>query len=142
MYQDVEPNAISTIESQPLLPSHEAQLEQSISNLLQAGVWIASAIVLIGGILYLIRHGAEPVNYSMFRGEPAMYRSPVGIIKAMLMGQRRGIIQFGLLVLIATPIVRVIFSLVSFLRWRDFTYAAITALVLSGLLYSFIGAYF
>lgn len=141
MYQETKPR-ISPIEPQPLVPSHEAQLEQSISNLLRCGVWLSSLIVLIGGILYLMRHGSEPVDYRVFRGEPAMYRSLPGIVSATLTGHRRGIIQFGLVVLIATPILRVILCFVSFLRWRDRTYVAITALVLSGLIYSFIGAYF
>ncbi|BAU11839.1 hypothetical protein LEP3755_23420 [Leptolyngbya sp. NIES-3755] len=140
MYQEAE-SRTSAIEPQPIVPSHEAQLEQSIRNLLTYGVWLSSMIVLIGGILYLMRHGNEPVDYRVFRGEPALYRSPTGIITAMLTGHRRGIIQFGLLILIATPIVRVIVSFISFLRWRDFTYTAITAIVLSGLIYSFIGAY-
>lgn len=140
MYQDAERNA-TTIETQPLAPSQEAELERSISNLLQFGVWIASAIVLIGGILYLIRHGAEPVDYHVFRGEPAIYRSLPGIMGAILAGHRRAIIQFGLVILIATPILRVILCFITFLRWRDLTYVAITALVLSGLIYSLVGAY-
>lgn len=142
MYQDAKPNATSPIEAQPPIPAHEAQLARSISGLLQYGVWIASAIVLIGGILYLIRHGSEAIDYRVFRGEPAMYRSLPGIISAVLQGHRRGIIQLGLVILIATPIVRVILCFLSFLRWRDFTYVAITALVLSGLIYSLVGAYF
>lgn len=140
MYQETEPR-ISPIEPHPIVPSHEAQLEQSISNLLRYGVWLSSMIVLAGGILYLMRHGSEPVDYRVFRGEPAMYRSLPGIISAMLTGHRRGLIQFGLVVLIATPILRVVLCFVSFLRWRDFTYVAITGLVLSGLIYSLIGAY-
>ena len=122
--------------------SQEAKLENWISNLLRYGVQIASFIVLIGGILYLVRHHAEPVDYRVFRGEPAIYRSPAGVVQALFEGHRRGIIQLGLLVLIATPILRVLLSLVTFLRWRDYTYAAITFLVLSGLIYSFVGAYF
>ncbi|GAP94163.1 DUF1634 domain-containing protein [Leptolyngbya sp. NIES-2104] len=141
MYQDADPR-ISSIEPQPIVPSHEAQLERSISTLLQCGVWLSSLIVLIGGVLYLMRHGSESVDYRVFRGEPAMYRSLPGIITSMLTGHRRGIIQFGLVVLIATPILRVLLCFIAFLRWRDFTYLTITALVLSGLIYSFVGAYF
>jgi uncharacterized membrane protein len=113
-----------------------------ISNLLQSGVVLASAIVLIGGILYLMRHGSEPVDYRVFRGEPAIYCSLPGVLTAMIEGHRRGIIQFGLMILIATPILRVILCLFTFLRWRDLVYSFITILVLSGLIYSFVGAYF
>ena len=128
--------------SQQASCSQEAKLERWISGLLQGGVWFASAIVLIGGLLYLTRHGTEPVDYRVFRGEPACYRSPVGIIQAVIEGRRRGIIQLGLLVLMAIPIVRVMLSFVTFLRWRDYTYVGITGLVLAGLIYSFMGAYF
>ena len=41
---------------------------------------------------------------------------------------------------VATPIARVILSLVTFLRWRDLAYTVITLLVLTGLIYSLIGA--
>ena len=132
----------SVAEQTGLEQSQEAKLERWISNLLQYGVWIASAIVLFGGILYLIRHGGETVDYRVFRGEPAVYRSPIGIVQAVLEGRRRGMIQLGLLVLIAVPILRVLLSFVTFLRWKDFTYVGITGLVLAGLIYSFAGAYF
>lgn len=141
MYKDLiaRSNASS---DETLDRSQEAKLELWISNLLRYGVQISSLIVLVGGILYLIHHHAEPVDYRVFQGEPAIYRSPSGVVQALLEGHRRGIIQLGLLVLIATPILRVLLSLVTFLRWRDYTYAAITFLVLSGLIYSFVSAYF
>lgn len=122
--------------------STQQQLEPLLSNLLKYGVLISSAIVLMGGILYLIRHGVEPVDYQVFQGEPAAFCSPVGVVKAVLSGSRRGLIQLGLLVLVATPILRVIVSLLTFLRTRDFIYAAIATLVLTGLIYSLVGAYY
>lgn len=141
MYKDVIARSNSSSD-ETLDRSQEAKLELWISNLLRYGVQLSSLIVLVGGILYLIHHHAEPVDYRVFQGEPAIYRSPSGVVQALLEGHRRGIIQLGLLILIATPILRVLLSLVTFLRWRDYTYAAITFLVLSGLIYSFVGAYF
>ncbi len=122
--------------------SSEQQLENLLSNLLKYGVLIASAVVLLGGILYLIRHGAEPAEYQFFRGTPSQFRSPSGVVEAVLSGSARGIIQLGLLLLIATPIVRVIVSLFSFVRQREFTYVIVTLLVLAALTYSLIGAYY
>ncbi|MCY6488864.1 DUF1634 domain-containing protein [Leptolyngbya sp. GGD] len=141
MYKDLIARSNSSSD-ETLDRSQEAKLELWISNLLRYGVQLSSLIVLVGGILYLIHHHAEPVDYRVFQGEPVIYRSPSGVVQALLEGHRRGIIQLGLLVLIATPILRVLLSLVTFLRWRDYTYAAITFLVLSGLIYSFVGAYF
>ncbi|WP_017716575.1 DUF1634 domain-containing protein [Kamptonema formosum] len=127
--------------SQVAEESSDRQLQLAIANLLKYGVILASATVFIGAVLYLIRHGAEPADYHIFRGEPSMFCSPTGVVSAVLSGSRRGIIQLGLLMLIATPVIRVIFSLITFLRQRDFTYVIVTSIVLSGLLYSLIGAY-
>lgn len=116
-------------------------LEQFISNLLKYGVLFASAIVLVGGILYLIRHGTEPADYRFFQGTPSEFCSPKGVLKAVLSGSRRGLIQLGLLILIATPSARVLFSFVTFLRQRDFAYIIVTLCVLAALIYSLVGAY-
>jgi uncharacterized membrane protein len=119
----------------------EQQLEQFISNLLKYGVLLSSAVVLVGGILYLMRYGAEPADYRFFLGEPAAFCSPKGVMAEVLAGHYRGIIQFGILLLIATPVARVAFSFLAFLWRRDFAYVVLTFLVLAGLIYSFIGAY-
>nr|MBN2278700.1 DUF1634 domain-containing protein [candidate division Zixibacteria bacterium] len=47
-----------------------------------------------------------------------------------------GIIQLGLLFLIATPIARVFFSVFAFFRKRDYLYTLITLIVLIILLFS------
>jgi len=120
----------------------EQQLEDILSNLLKYGVLIASTVVLLGGILYLIHHGLEPATYQVFQGEPSKFRSPTGVINAVLAGSRRGIIQLGLLLLIAIPILRVVISLLAFIIQREFTYIVITLLVLASLTYSLVGAYF
>jgi uncharacterized membrane protein len=116
----------------------EQQLEFLLSNLLKYGVLTASAIVLFGGILYLVRHGDEPVRYRIFRGEPSSFCHPLGILKAVKSGSSRGIILAGLMLLVATPVLRVTISFFTFLRLRDFIYVAVTLLVLSCLIYSLI----
>ncbi|MCC5630272.1 DUF1634 domain-containing protein [Nostoc sphaeroides] len=129
--------------------SSEQQLEYLLSNLMKYGVLIASAVVLLGGILYLIHHGAEPAEYHFFRGEPSEFRSPTGVVKAVFSGsdaydglRLRAIIQLGLLLLIATPIVRVFISLLAFLIQREFIYVIVTLLVMTSLIYSLVGAYY
>lgn len=146
--QSEQPNSdLAPLQKQHVSPSlakteSEQQLESLLSNLLKYGVLTASAVVLLGGILYLIRHGAEPVQYHVFGGEPSQLCSPAGVLEAVLSGSRRGIIQLGLLLLIATPVLRVVISLVVFLRSRNFHYVIVTFLVLTALIYSLAGAYF
>jgi uncharacterized membrane protein len=48
------------------------------------------------------------------------------------------VIQLGILVLIATPVARVLFSMLGFALERDWMYVVITAIVLALLLYSLI----
>ncbi|MEH1965264.1 DUF1634 domain-containing protein [Nostoc sp.] len=50
-----------------------------------------------------------------------------------------GTIKFGLLLLMATPISRVVFSLFAFIRERDLTYIIMTLIVLTALIYSLVG---
>jgi uncharacterized membrane protein len=121
--------------------ANEQQLKYLLSGLLKYGVLMASAVVLLGGILYLIRHGSEPVSYQVFHSELSQFRSPVAVVKAVLAGSRRGLIQLGLLLLIAIPFVRVIISWLTFLIQRQFTYVIITSLVLISLIYSLVSAY-
>lgn len=117
----------------------DARLDQLIGNLLRAGVLVAAAVVLAGGIVYLIHHGAALPAYQIFRGEPSNLRSVVGIAAGALAGRGRGLIQLGLLLLIATPVARVAFSVIGFALQRDRKYVFVTLIVLGALLYSLAG---
>jgi uncharacterized membrane protein len=114
----------------------DVQVERLLGNLLRAGVLLAAAVVLLGGVVYLVRHGGEPADLHEFHGEPEALRSPAGIVGAALEGRGRGLVQLGLLLLIATPVARVVFSVLAFARERDYTYVVLTLLVLGVLLYS------
>jgi uncharacterized membrane protein len=116
-------------------------VDPSLGNLLRAGVLLAAVVVFGGGVLYLARHGTEPADYRVFRGEPADLRSPVGIVTDALAPRGRGLIQLGLLLLIATPVARVAFSVFAFARQRDTTYVGATLIVLALLLYSLFSAH-
>ena len=116
----------------------DQRVELVVGNLLRAGVLLAASIILAGGIIYLVRHGRESAEYSVFQGEPKDLCSPTGIVKNALAFKGRGLIQFGLLVLIATPVFRVIFSAYAFYRQKDWTYVFITLTVLTILLFSFL----
>jgi uncharacterized membrane protein len=112
----------------------DQQLEQIVSGLLRTGVLLAGAVVIFGGALFLLRHGHEQVAYGKFAGTPAMYRRPDLIFEGMLRGRGRSVIQLGLLLLIATPVARVILCLVGFAMERDRIYVAISSIVLAVLL--------
>jgi uncharacterized membrane protein len=109
-----------------------------VANLLRTGVLTSAAVVLGGGILYVLRHGAEQPAYHAFHGEPLEYRSVEAILHGAFSGSARAIIQLGLLLLIATPVARVAISIAGFALEKDRTYVWITCLVLAILLFSLI----
>jgi uncharacterized membrane protein len=122
--------------SQPKRGWTDEEVEQVVGNLLRFGVMTAAAVVLLGGILYLLQNGRARVDLGHLPEEPSDLRSPVGIVQDALALQSRGIIQLGLLLLVLTPIARVTFSIYAFARQRDWTYVVVTVIVLAVLLYS------
>jgi len=110
-------------------------MQQLIGRLLQFGVLLAAAVVVVGAALLLLQHGRTLVSYSVFRGEPEQLRTIGGIVRGAIALDSRAIVQLGLVLLIATPVVRVAFMLVAFVIQRDRTYVWISALVLALLLY-------
>ncbi len=115
--------------------------ELVIGTLLRTGVLIAAGIVVVGGILYLVRHGTAPPDYGVFHGEPTDLRTISGIIRDALSFHGRGVIQLGLLVLLATPVARVTFSVLAFALERDMLYIAVTVIVLAVLIFSLAGSH-
>ncbi len=111
-------------------------IEILVGKLLRAGVSLAAFVVFAGAIVYLAQHGSSPTNYRVFRSEPADLRSISGIAVDIFQRPDVGIIQFGLLLLIATPVARVVLSIVGFAEERDHLYTTLTSIVLIILLYS------
>ena len=122
-------------------PLDDDRVEGLISHLLRAGVVIAALVVIGGAIPYLGQHPRAHVNYRTFHSEPDNLKAVHGIIPTALSGDPRGIMQLGLLLLIATPIARVMFSAVAFAIERDRMYVGFTLLVLAVLLYSLFGSF-
>lgn len=120
----------------PAHPMSDQRAEAIIGILLRTGVTIAAIVVSAGGIPYLLQHGAAPPNYHTFRGEPAQLRHAAGILKSSAAFDPAAIIQLGLLLLIATPVARVAFSVFAFAEERDWLYVVVTLIVFGLLLYS------
>lgn len=125
------------------LPTRE-QLEEHkvdliIGRLLQAGVLLAAAVVLVGAVLVLARHGGEVADYRTFVVGVEGLRSLRGIVHGAFTLDARSVVQFGLVLLILTPVARVALTLVAFILERDRTYIVVTVIVLAVLLYGFLG---
>ncbi|PXV62089.1 putative membrane protein [Dysgonomonas alginatilytica] len=114
----------------------ERDVEQYIGKLLRYGVMLSCAITIFGGIIYLYQHKGIMVDYSpvptgMSFGVDEYLRELNTIFPRMLHFDGAAIVQFGVLVLIATPIIRVAFSAFSFLIEKDYLYVVITLIVLA-----------
>ena len=114
----------------------DRRMETIMGRLLQAGVLLASAVVLIGGGLYLKAHAGTPANYRTFTGEAANLRYPTRLLASLQTGDPAAIVQLGILLLIATPVARVIFAVIGFAIERDRLYVAISLTVLAVLTFS------
>lgn len=115
------------------------RVQVAVGSLLRFGVLTAASITGLGGALYLISQGQTPVQYAVFRGEPAGLSTLAGIIGGAIHLDPRALTQLGLVLLIATPVARVALSLVGFVMERDRKYQVITLLVLGILLASLFG---
>jgi uncharacterized membrane protein len=104
--------------------------------LLRVGVILSMSIVFMGGVIYLVGAGDKAVDYAVFDPAHSGYSTMVSIFKGLLSFNGKAIIQFGVLLLIFTPVARVAFSIFSFVIERDYLYVAIGLLVLSIILFS------
>jgi uncharacterized membrane protein len=114
---------------------NDRDIEKTMSNLLRYGVLASALIVTTGAFFYLSKHGNEIPRYKQFIGEPKRFIELKEIFITVLQGKGRSIIQLGALVLIATPIARIIFSIVGYILQRDYLYIIITMIVFLVILY-------
>jgi len=96
-----------------LISSESAQTDKRIDQLmgllLRGGVILAASIVSAGGVIYLVRYPFPRSTITFSRASLKTSARFPGFQRAKAF-HGRGLIQLGLLVLIATPIARVTFS--------------------------------
>ena len=125
-------------------PHHEhghfddRRMEVIMGRLLQVGVLLASFVMVAGGALYIRSHAGETPNYRVFSSEPQRLRHFSGVLEGIETGDPAALIQLAVLLLIATPVCRVIFGVVGFALLRDKLYTVISLIVLGVLVFSFV----
>ena len=119
---------------------NDRRLEGIIGQLLRAGVLLAAAIVTAGGVSYLVQHHSDQGELSHFRRRWPKLRTLPGIVESAARLDSAGLIQLGLLLLIATPVARVAVALVGFALERDRLYTVVSLTVLLILALSLIRA--
>ncbi len=126
----------NTVSTPPNDAWDDQHIENMVGNLLRVGVSIAAIVMIAGGALYLWQNAATPADARVFHGEPSDLCTISGILKSSATLDPRGLMQLGVLLLVATPIARVILSVYAFERQHDRLYVVITLIVLAILISS------
>jgi uncharacterized membrane protein len=108
----------------------DADMQSVIGWILRGGVILSMTIVFIGGVIFLWRHGFSIPDYRTFRKVPYFISSSEGVFEGVIHGKGQAIIQLGIIILIATPILRVVFAVIAFALEKDRLYTLISLIVL------------
>lgn len=108
----------------------DRDMQVVIGWVLRLGVIVSISIVFIGGVIYLMRHGHEVADHRQFKGVPAFISTVGGVFRGVFALRGQAIIQLGIALLIATPVLRVMFSAIGFVMEKDKLYVFISLLVL------------
>jgi len=117
------------------------EMEVAVSRILRIGVLTSTAIIAFGLFLLFLHDGLAVAHVSQILHSPPStptYPATLGeLLRESARGNPAAIIAFGLVLLIATPALRVAATVFLFLREGDRLYAAITLIVLVVLMLSF-----
>jgi uncharacterized membrane protein len=100
--------------------SVERRLARPLSRLLLAGLLLAVLLLLVGVVLAVAGTDAPVARESSISDLP----------RALADAEPEAFFNLGLLVLLATPVIRVISLVVAFLRGRAWVFAGVSAVVL------------
>ena len=114
----------------------DKDMQLIMGNLLRAGVVLSMTVVFIGGVIYLFGYGSLKADYSKFVIDENGFFSLGSIWNGLMQFNGKAIIQLGILLLIFTPISRVILAVVSFFLERDYLYVMIGVLILGIIMFS------
>ena len=106
----------------------QRNLDHTIHKLLIIGLILSTSLMLIGLFLDLVLQRVVPTSVPDL-GE---------VFTRVIYFRPSGFLALGLLVLIATPVLRVIGSIIAFIYERDWRYAGITFVVLLVVIFSIV----
>lgn len=122
-------------------PFTDIDLNRSVGNLLRLGVLLSVATSLIGFIKLFTEGFSMPRKYNLLELGDSSEKIWASFWDSLAKGEGMGIIQLGILLLILTPLLRIIFALIGYLKEKDYTYVVVSLIVLTIMAVSFITGY-
>lgn len=111
------------------------RLAMALSRLLIAGIVASACLISLSGVAVLFQDGTKQVSLSSFKGGSEV-RTLHEVLKGVGTMDARAFLTLGVLVVLVTPLARVVFSMAAFAKERDWMYVTITGIVVAILSYS------
>lgn len=119
----------------------DIDLNRSVGNLLRLGV-ILSVITSLIGFIKLFTEGFKmPKKYTSLNMGSSSEKIWGQFWDSLCKGEGMAIIQLGILLLIFTPLMRIIFALIGYSKEKDYLYVVISSIVLAIMAVSFFTGY-
>nr|UVT38131.1 hypothetical protein CEMC19_00014 [uncultured bacterium] len=119
----------------------DVDLNRSVGNLLRMGVILSVATSLIGFVKLFIEGFTMPEKYSSLVVGTSSEKVWGNFWDSLCKGEGTAIIQLGILLLIFTPLMRIVFALIGYLKEKDYVYVVISSIVLAIMAVSFFAGY-
>ena len=114
----------------------DMQMDAAIANVLRFGISLAATLMVLGGWFYLKHPTMQPSDYAHFHGSSVDLHNLGKVLTGSRLADSTSVLELGIVLLIATPIARVVLCVVDFARQRDKLYVAVSLGVLLVLCYS------
>jgi uncharacterized membrane protein len=119
----------------------DVDLNRSVGNLLRLGIILSVATSLIGFIKLFTEGFEMPKKYTSLAIANSSDKVWSHFWNSLCKGEGMAIIQLGILLLIFTPLMRIIFALIGYLKEKDYIYVFISSVVLAIMAVSFFAGY-
>lgn len=122
------------------VPYTDLDLNRSVGNLLRLGVILSVTTSLIGFIKLFLEGFKMPKRFELIE-IPVGEKVWLHFWQSLKAGEGLAIIQLGILFLIFTPLFRLIFALIGYIKEKDITYVVISLIVIAIMVVSFVTGY-
>ncbi|MGO4708577.1 DUF1634 domain-containing protein [Chryseobacterium sp. 2TAF14] len=119
----------------------DVDLNRSVGNLLRLGVILSVITSLIGFVKLFMEGFVMPKKYKLLDMGSSSEKVWSHFWETLCKGEGMAIIQLGILMLIFTPLMRIIFALIGYLKEKDYVYVVISSIVLAIMAISFFTGY-